>query len=193
MTLDAVDLGILRILQKDSRTPYSEIASRVNISRPTAKARIKKLQSHGIIRKFTIILDRDAIVQNIIVLMQMRAENLDGVVRSLRGLGEVLEIYEVMGERNLACKAVVQSMEALRSLIEKVNELDVRDLRASIVLKTLKEEHETKVGPEIGVSLECEYCGKSVLASPYKFKVHNVEHYFCCPICLKSYRKKIKA
>jgi DNA-binding Lrp family transcriptional regulator len=193
MKLDAVDLEILRMLQRDSRTPYSEIASKVNISRPTVKSRIRRLQSQGIIRKFTIIIDRDAIVQNIIVLMQMRAENLEEAAKSLRGLDEVLEIYEVMGERNLACKAIVQSMEELRYLIEEVNKLNVRDLSASIVLKTLKEEHETRVGPEIGVSLECEYCGKSVFASSYKYKVHNVEHYFCCPVCLKSYRKKTKA
>lgn len=192
MKLDAVDLEILRMLQRDSRTPYSEIASKVNISRPTAKARIKRLQNQGIIRKFTIIIDRDAIIQNIIVLMQMRAENLEEAVKALHRLDEVLEIYEVMGERNLACKAIVQSMEELRRLMEKVNELAVKDLRASIVLKTLKEEHETEIGPEIGVSLECEYCGKPIFASPYKFKAHNVEHYFCCPVCLKSYRKKIK-
>lgn len=193
MKLDAVDLGLLRMLQEDSRTSYSEIASELNISRPTAKSRIKRLQSNGIIRKFTIIVDRDAIVQNIIVLMQMKAEDLEEAAKSLRGLDEVLEVYEVMGEHNIACKAVVQSMEELRCLIEEVNKAKVKDLSASIVLKTLKEEHETRVGPEIGVSLECEYCGKPIFASPYKFKAHNVEHYFCCPICLKSYRKKIKA
>lgn len=193
MKLDAVDLGILRMLQRDSRASYSEIADELNISRPTVKARIKRLHNQGIIRKFTIIIDRDAIVQNIVVLLQMKTEDLEEAAKGLRGLGEVLEVYEVMGEGNLACKAVVQSMEELRCLIEEVNKLKVKDLRASLVLKTLKEEHETKVGPEIGVSLECEYCGKPIFASPYKFKVHNVEHYFCCPICLKSYRKKIKA
>jgi DNA-binding Lrp family transcriptional regulator len=193
MRLDIVDLEILRMLQSDSRTPYSEIASKLSISRPTVKARIKRLQRQGIIKKFTIIVDRDAIIQNILVLMQMRAENLEEASKHLRELEEILEVYEVMGERNLACKAIVQSMEELRRLMEKVNELDVRDLRVSIVLKTLKEEHETKIGPEIGVSLECEYCGKPIFASPYKFKVHNVEHYFCCPVCLKSYRKKIRA
>ncbi len=192
MKLDAVDLEILRILQEDSRKPYSEIAAKANISRPTAKARIKKLQSQGIIKKFTVIIDRDAIVQNIIVLLQMKAENLEGVFNELKGIEEILEIYEVMGERNIACKAIVQSMEELRRLIERVNTLDVKDFYASVVLKTIKEEHEKRVGPEIGVSLECEYCGKGIAGIPYKFKVHNVEHYFCCPLCLKTYKKRIR-
>ena len=192
MKLDAVDLEILRILQEDSRKPYSEIAAKANISRPTAKARIKKLQSQGIIKKFTVIIDRDAIVQNIIVLLQMKAENLEGVFNELKGIEEILEIYEVMGERNISCKAIVQSMEELRRLIERVNTLDVKDFYASVVLKTIKEEHEKRVGPEIGVSLECEYCGKGIAGIPYKFKVHNVEHYFCCPLCLKTYKKRIR-
>jgi DNA-binding Lrp family transcriptional regulator len=192
MKLDAVDLEILRILQEDSRKPYSEIAAKAHISRPTAKARIKKLQSQGIIKKFTVIIDRDAIVQNIIVLMQMKAENLEDACKALQDIEEILEIYEVMGERNLACKAIVHSMDELRLLIERINELEVKNLYASIVLKTIKEEHEKKVGPEIGVSLECEYCGKGIAGNPYKFKVHNVEHYFCCPLCLKTYKKRIR-
>lgn len=192
MKLDSVDLEILRALQRDSRTSYSNLAAALGISRPTAKARIERLKQRGIIKKFTIVVDRDAIVQNIILLMQMRAWELEEAAGALRELEEVLEVYEVMGERNLACKAVVQSMEELRCLMEKINGLGVKDLRASIVLKTLKEEHETKIGPEIGVSLECEYCGKQITGSPYKFKIHNVEHYFCCPICLKNFRKKVK-
>lgn len=192
MKLDSVDLEILRALQRDSRTSYSNLAAALSISRPTAKARIERLKQRGIIKKFTIVVDRDAIVQNIILLMQMRAGELEEAAGALRELEEVLEVYEVMGERNLACKAVVQSMEELRCLMEKINGLGVKDLRASIVLKTLKEEHETKIGPEIGVSLECEYCGKQITGSPYKFKIHNVEHYFCCPICLKNFRKKVK-
>jgi DNA-binding Lrp family transcriptional regulator len=192
MMLDAVDLEILRILQEDSRMPYSEIAAKANISRPTAKARIKKLQSRGIIKKFTVIIDRDAIVQNIVVLIQMRAENPEDACKALQGMEEILEIYEVMGERNLACKAIVQSMAEMRVLMERINALDVRDLSASLVLKTIKEEHEKKVGPEIGVSLECEYCGKAIAGPPHKFKVHNVEHYFCCPLCLKTYKKRIR-
>jgi DNA-binding Lrp family transcriptional regulator len=192
MRLDAIDLEILRILQKDSRIPYSEVASSLHISRPTVKARIERLKNQGIIRKFTIVIDRDAIIQNIIVLMQMRAENLEETAKALSEMSAVLEVYEVMGGRNLTCKAIVQSMGELKTLMGKINSLQVRDLRASVVLKTLKEEYETVIGPEIGVNLECEYCGKSIFAFPYKFKHHNVEHYFCCPICLKSYRKKIR-
>lgn len=191
--IDFVDLEILRTLQRDSRTSYSDLASAVGISRPTAKARIERLEQKGIIKKFTIIVDRGAIVKNTVLLVQMNARKPDETAKALREFEEILEIYEVMGERNLACKAVVQSMEELRDLIEKINELDVTDLNALITLKTLKEEHETKIGPEIGVSLECEYCGKQITGSSYKFKAHNVERYFCCTVCLKSYRKKIKA
>lgn len=193
MKLDAVDLELLRLLQENARIPYSEVASKLKISRPTAKSRIERLKNRGIIKKFTIIVDRDAIIQNIVVLIHMSADNVGEVATALAGMNEVLEVYEVMGERNLACKAIVQTLDELKTLMEKINSLNVKDLRASVVLKTLKEEHETVIGPEIGVSLDCEYCGKPIFAFPYKFKHHNVEHYFCCPICLKSYRKKIRA
>jgi DNA-binding Lrp family transcriptional regulator len=191
MALDLTDLGVLRILQRDARTPVLEIAKELGISRPTVKARIEKLQGEGIIKKFTAIVDRDAIVKNILLFLRMRMED-KGLVDSLKEMDEVLEIYETMGERNLTCKAIVRDMGELRDFMDRLSQLGIKEVDSSIVLKTVKEEYEAIIGPEIGVSLNCEYCGKEITGAPYKFKVHNKEHYLCCPVCLKSFKRKMK-
>ncbi|MEK6978107.1 MAG: winged helix-turn-helix transcriptional regulator [Candidatus Hydrothermarchaeota archaeon] len=192
MKLDTVDLAILRILQEDSRSPILDIAKVTGVSRPTVKARIERLKQAGIVKKFTIIVDRDAILENILLIVRMKADDIEDVLMALREMEEVLEVYQVMGERNIACKAAVRNMGEVKALMERIGRLPVRDLEPSIVLRTYKEEYETKIGPEIGISMDCEYCGKRIHGDPVKFTLHNQEHYFCCNTCLKGYRRKLE-
>jgi Lrp/AsnC family transcriptional regulator, regulator for asnA, asnC and gidA len=52
--LDNIDLQIIRLLARDSRTPYSNIACAVGITSNAAKERINKMVSNGAIRSFVI-------------------------------------------------------------------------------------------------------------------------------------------
>ncbi len=188
--IDLTDLGILRILQRDARTPILEISKELGVSRPTVKSRIDKLQREGVVKKFTAIVDRDAILNNILLLIEMSIGDKKAL-KSLAEMSEILEIYETLGNKNHICKAIVSNMEELRTLMDRIGELDIKHIDSKIVLRTIKEEYDAIVGPEIGVVMNCEYCGKTIYGNPVKFKIHNKEHYLCCPICLKSYKKKL--
>ena len=52
--LDNIDLQIIRLLARDSRTPYSNIASAVGITANAAKERINKMVSNSIIQAFLV-------------------------------------------------------------------------------------------------------------------------------------------
>ncbi len=187
MVYDMIDLEIIRILQEDARTPVMRIAKKINISRPTVNSRIERLQRGGIIKKFTAVINRDAISKNILFLLKMKIDKKKMDV--LKEMDEIIEIYETLGEKNVTCKASVKDMRRLQDFIKRVSDLGAVDLDSTIVLNTMKEEYESILGPEIGIILNCEYCGSEVEGSKFKFKVHNKEHYFCCPICLKRYKK----
>ena len=188
MAYDRTDLEIIRILQENARTPVMNIAKEVNMSRPTVNSRIERLQKGGIIKKFTTIIDRDAISKNILLILRMKVDKKK--IGALKEMNEIIEIYETLGEKNLTCKAIVRDMERLQEFIKRISDLGAGEIDSTIVLNTIKEEYESTVGPEIGITLNCEYCGSEVKGSHFKFKIHNKEHYFCCPVCLKSYKKK---
>ena len=46
--MDAIDLRILEILQRDARVTQQEIARRVRLSQPSVADRIRKLESRGV-------------------------------------------------------------------------------------------------------------------------------------------------
>jgi DNA-binding Lrp family transcriptional regulator len=52
--LDDTDLRIIRLLARDSRAPYKDIASAVGISSNAAKERINKMVSNGAIERFAV-------------------------------------------------------------------------------------------------------------------------------------------
>ena len=57
--LDDIDDAILKILIEDSRTPILEISRRVFLSRGAVIRRIHQLINAGVIRRFTIEIDRE--------------------------------------------------------------------------------------------------------------------------------------
>jgi Lrp/AsnC family transcriptional regulator for asnA, asnC and gidA len=55
--LDNIDLQIIRLLARDSRTPYRNIASAVGITPSAAKERINKMVSNGVIQNFIVLIN----------------------------------------------------------------------------------------------------------------------------------------
>ena len=55
--VDNIDLHIIRLLARDCRTPYSNIASAVGITPSAAKERITKMISKVVIRSFVVVIN----------------------------------------------------------------------------------------------------------------------------------------
>ena len=57
MRVDNIDLQIVRLLARDSRTPYNNIASVVGITPSAAKKRVNKMISNGVIHRFVLVVN----------------------------------------------------------------------------------------------------------------------------------------
>ncbi len=55
--LDSTDLRIMKLLSRDSRTPYKRIASAVGIMPSAVKDRVNKMVSNGAIRSFVLFVN----------------------------------------------------------------------------------------------------------------------------------------
>ena len=55
--LDNIYLQIIRLLARDSRTPYRSIAADVGITQGAAKERINKMLSNGVIQRFVVLIN----------------------------------------------------------------------------------------------------------------------------------------
>jgi DNA-binding Lrp family transcriptional regulator len=57
--IDDTDLKIIDILNRDSSTPFVDVAKRICVSDATVHIRVRRMIAAGIINKFTISVDND--------------------------------------------------------------------------------------------------------------------------------------
>ncbi|NJE05165.1 Lrp/AsnC family transcriptional regulator [Thermococcus sp. M36] len=140
--LDDTDRKILAILQKNSRTPLREISREVNLAESTVYERIKKLKERGIIKRFTVILDPNALGFGILafILIKAKAGKYSNVALELKKYPEIVEIYETTGDYDMLIKIRTRGSEELNEFLDTIGEIEgVEATHTMVVLKVHKE------------------------------------------------------
>ncbi len=150
--LDAKDVRILQLVQRDGADAQSEIAKQVGLSTAAVNERLRKLEAGGVIRRWTALVRPEAVGASITAFVEVFIENprFEGAFLERVGkLDEVQECHHVTGEFSLLLKVRVRDMASLqRLLLEQLAAQEgVRQTRTVIVLSTVKEE--TYVEPVI--------------------------------------------
>jgi len=142
--IDDINLKILDILNRDSSTPYVDIAKRIGISDATIHIRVRRMMAAGIINKFTISVDNDLLGYDHTAFMGINISpgSADQVVSDLLKIEEVLEMHEMHGKFDILVKIRAKDLNQLREIVAnkicKVPHILESELMA--VLKTKKEE-----------------------------------------------------
>ena len=142
VALDETDKKILMILQKNSRTPLREISKVVGLAESTIYERIKKLKENGVIKKFTVILDPEALGFTMLsfILIKAKAGKYAHVAKELIKYPEIVEIYETTGDYDMIVKIRTRGSEELNEFLDRIGEIDgVEATHTMVVLKVHKE------------------------------------------------------
>lgn len=143
--LDKFDRAILRILQKDNRTPQRSIAEAVNLSAAAVQRRIAAMEDSGIIQKNVAILDTRALQMAItsiveVELIDERRETVDKAKALFSAAPEVQQCYYVTGGISFMLVIVAPDMifyEATTRRLFADNDA-VRSFRSLIALDRVK-------------------------------------------------------
>ena len=157
--LDTTDLKILQALQEDARKTYTEIGKLLGIAHSTVYDRIRKLEKHGIIKKYTAIIDAEKTGnKNLTAIMTVYTDPKESekVAEKLCQAPQVLEVYSSLSEElQIIAKVVAKSQESLHEFIaHAVAPLPgVLRIRTSIVTKKFKETHFSMINDPLKVNI----------------------------------------
>ncbi|HVL48344.1 MAG TPA: Lrp/AsnC family transcriptional regulator [Candidatus Thermoplasmatota archaeon] len=133
--MDDLDTAILRILKDNARESFVAMAQVLGTSEGTIRARVKRLQDEGIIRRFTI----QTAGQNVKALIEVRIETnvntatLSSQIATWEG---VERVWEVTGEQDLLVMVDVPSTAALNDIIERIRQFkETQATRSRLILK----------------------------------------------------------
>ncbi len=85
VSLDPLDIKILRVLSTNSRLPYSEIASKCDTSDKVAAYRIERLEERGVIRGYRPVIDWSLLGQahfKVFIRLDLSVKNIVDTVTS---------------------------------------------------------------------------------------------------------------
>jgi len=120
--MDALDLSIIEILQREGRTPQHEIARRVSLSQPAVAERIKKLEEKGVITGYVATVDAAALGNDVTAFVGVAIEHprhFEAFARRIRGVPEVLECHRVAGEFTYLLKVKTANTRSLDRLLTR--------------------------------------------------------------------------
>lgn len=145
MAWDTADIEIVRILQNEGRITNAELAQRIGLTPGPTLARVHKLESAGILKKYVGLVDREkaGLPFTAFVSVIMRAHTKDAAhafLSAVEGLPEVLECHHIAGAEDYLLKVVAASPADYETFVlEKLMEIpDIQRVHTTIVLSSPK-------------------------------------------------------
>lgn len=144
--LDPIDYDILRALNTNSRLSVRELAAKVHRSPTPVFERLRRLESTGVIRGYTIRIDADRIGFGFTVFCNVKLRHINtknhlDFAQAVKEMEEVTECYNVSGGYDYLLKIRVNDMQSYRSFVtEKLGLLEMVDSVQSVfVMETIKQ------------------------------------------------------
>lgn len=141
--MDQKDVKILRKVVSDARKSYRKIAEEIGVSPPTVLARIKKLESEGIIRSYSAILDHEKLGFELTAVIEITAikGKIVEIERKIAGFPNVCAVYDVTGLTDMVVIAKFKNRKELSDFVKKDLALPyIERTNTHVVLITVKED-----------------------------------------------------
>ena len=121
IVLDATDIRVLKAMLEDPRLPISRLAKLVKMSRPSVGDRIRKLETQGVIRGWSVDLDPSMLGFPLTCYVRIRpGQGHHGTVANLaQQTPQVVECHRITGEDCILLKVVIESMSDLGQLLDR--------------------------------------------------------------------------
>ena len=141
--LDAIDVQILDLLQREGRVKRTVISEAVGLSIPSVSDRMRKLEARGVLTGFHASLDAKRLGHDVtafVFVQSVGSEHYPEFIETVTALDEVQELHSVTGDGSHVLKVRGRNTTALERLLARVQAVPgVRGTRTSLVLSTLKE------------------------------------------------------
>lgn len=145
MQLDTIDLRILAELQEDGSLTNVELARRVHLSPSPCLARVKALESGGVIQRYVALANAKALGLglNVFINISLKTQSKEALAQFERLIAEhdqVMECYLMTGDSDYLIRVAVPDIAALeRFILEQLTPIPgIEKIRSSFALKQVR-------------------------------------------------------
>lgn len=140
--MDVIDYQILACLKENSRENATNIGAKINLSTSAVIERIKKLESTGIIKQYTTIINQSVLGRELMAFIYVSLEHPKYNERFIKKINEnnaVAECHYIAGDFDFILKVITKTGKNLEEILNYIKSIQGVSLtRTSVVLSTNK-------------------------------------------------------
>ena len=123
ISLDEIDVKILKIINDDVRTSYRQISRDLNVSVGTIHNRIDKMVKYGVIQKFSPIIDHERLgfTLTAIIGVRLKGDSIEEWEEEAINNKNIVAIYDVTGSYDAFLIAKFLDNDDLNSFIKELS------------------------------------------------------------------------
>ncbi len=123
MKLDDLDLMIIKELNKDSRLSMRELGRKVSLSAPSVTERVRRLESFGVIQKYTLEIDYQKIGLPVSCIIEATVKNgeYERFKTYIERLPNIEFCYRIAGAACYMLKINAESLEQIEEFINQTS------------------------------------------------------------------------
>ncbi len=146
--IDKIDLQILDTLQEDCHLSFRKLADKIGISGVMTASRIKNLETKGILKGYTVILDPVKLGFDLtaVIFMQTEGGYLKDLENELSQMSNVIALYEITGDFDVVAVVKLKDRDSLNSLLKNLLVTPhIRKTMTNITLNVVKDDFKIKL------------------------------------------------
>ena len=141
--MDDIDRTIVALLRENARRSFKDIGSHVGLTAPAVKRRVDRLESDGVIRGYTAMVDPRAFGWHAEAFVDLYCEGrmpADAIKGAVEGEPGVVSAHTVAGEASALLHVMAQDTSDLESCLERIRATEgISRTVTEVVLSTLFE------------------------------------------------------
>ena len=141
--MDDIDRRIVALLRQNARRSFKDIGGHVGLSAPAVKRRVDRLESDGVIRGYTTMLDPRAFGWHAEAFVDLYCEGgmpADAIRAAVEDEAGVVSAHTVAGEASALLHVMAEDTQDLELILERIRATDgISRTVTEVVLSTLFE------------------------------------------------------
>lgn len=146
MSIDKIDLKILKILQENGRITNLQLSNEIKLSPTPTLERVKKLENSQVIKSYHAVVNEEALGLGIKAIIQITlARQIENAIANFKKqivkISEITECYQVTGNADYVLIAMVKDIHAFENLIShKLSKIEgIGHMQTMVILSKIKE------------------------------------------------------
>ncbi len=125
--LDHIDKQILDMLIENARTPFTEIAKKLDISAGTVHVRVRKMEKAGIIKGASLSIDYDKLGYSFIAYIGVYLDKTSKtrfVLERMKEIPYITVAHITTGKYNIFCKVRARDTQHAKDVIFQIDDIE---------------------------------------------------------------------